>query len=361
MPTLRIDLEAIRHNALLVADLCRRAGVRPSLVTKGVLGDPTLVGEVLACGLCSVADSRLGNIRRMREAGLRAEFQLMRVPAPAEAEEVVALADLSYHSELVTLRAVAAAAEATGREHRVVLMVDVGDRREGFLPGDVLGAARAVLGLGSLRLTGLGMNVGCVSGVLPSPANLGLLAELAADVEERLGVGLDVVSGGSSSSLALAAEGRLPARVNHLRVGTAVWLGDYNAGDDPIPGARQDTFEFLAPVVEVKWKPSLPCGEVGVDSFGRRPVFEDRGPMLRVLLGAGRQDVWVEGLRPRLEGLRVLTASSDYIVLDATACPRPPQVGEELRFGLRYPAMLFAMQAVHVRKESRAHTDFRRH
>lgn len=351
MARLVIRLEAIRHNARLVAGTCAERGLGLTAVTKGVLGDPAVVREILAAGVTSLGDSRLGNIRRMREAGLEAEFHLIRMPAPAELGDVLDFADVSYHSEVEVVTALAAAAAARGQVHRVVLMVDVGDRREGLMPEDIPAAAEAVAALRGVTLHGLGMSVGCVSGVQPSPANMGLLAELAADIEARLGHRVALVSGGSSTSIPMVLAGRVPRGVNHLRMGTAILLGDYDTWEEPVPGARHDAFDLVAPVIEVKRKPSLPVGEVGRDAFGRRPVFEDRGPMLRAICALGRQDTYVEGIEPESPGLYVLAASSDHLILDATAAERPPRVGEEIHFRLNYGAMLYAMQSPAVDKE----------
>ncbi len=372
MARLIVNLEAIRHNARLVAGLCADRGVALTVVTKGVLGDPVIVRELLGLGLTSLGDSRLGNIRRMREAfrgeagrsarepggvageagGASGEYHLIRMPAPSELHDVLGLADVSYHSELEVIQALAEAADAAGGPpHRVVLLVDVGDRREGLMPEDVLPVAARVLSLRGVVLHGLAMSVGCVSGVVPSPANTGLLAELAADLETRLGYRVALVSGGSSTALPLLWGGLLPRGVNHLRVGSAIWLGDYDTWDEPVPGARHDGFDLVAPIIELKWKPSLPAGEIGHDAFGRRPTFEDRGPMLRAICALGRQDTYVEGLEPRPPGWGVVAASSDHLVLDVTRAAEPPAVGDEVSFRLNYGALLYAMQSPAVTKE----------
>lgn len=361
MAQLVINLEAVRHNARLVAGLCADQGKKLTVVTKGILGDPAIVRELLAAGISSLGDSRLDNIRRMRgvlseAAAVTPEYHLIRMPAPSELQDVLALADVSYHSEVEVVRALAGAAASSGRTHRVVLTVDVGDRREGLMPEDVLDAARAILALRGVVLYGLAMNVGCVSGVLPTPTNTGLLAELAADIEIRLGHRLQIVSGGSSTALPLLWSGRMPRGINHMRVGAAIWLGDYDTWNEPVPGARHDGFDLAAPVIEVKWKPSLPSGEVGLDAFGRRPVFEDRGPMLRAICALGRQDTYVEGIEPRSNGWRVVAASSDHLIVDVTAAGRRPEIGEEARFRLNYAALLYAMQSPAVVKRYVGHS-----
>ncbi len=344
MARLVIRLSAIRHNAALIAGICAERGLGLTAVTKGVLGNPFIVREIVAAGVTSLGDSRLDNIRRMRKAGIKAEYHLIRMPAPEEANEVLRLADVSYHTEIETVKVLAGAAAARGVAHRVVLMVDVGDRREGFMPEDMFGAAEEVMHLHGASLHGVGMNVGCVSGVQPTPVNMGLLAELAAGIEAKLGRRVALVSGGSSLAIPLLLGGLVPEGINHARVGAAILTGDYDTWSEPVPGARHDAFELAAPVIEVKWKPSLPAGELGRDAFGRRPVFEDRGPMLRAICALGRQDTFIEGIEPLDPGLRVVAASSDHVVLDATAADPPPRVGQQVRFRLLYGALLYAMQ-----------------
>jgi predicted amino acid racemase len=348
---LLVNLDAVRHNARLIADLCSARGVLLTGVTKGVLADPPLVRVLVEEGIHSLADSRLANIARIRETGVAAELHLIRAPGPEELPGVLDMTDASYHSELRTIRELASLAHARGTEHRVVLMVDVGDRREGLMPGDVLEAAREVLDLKGACLHGLGMNVGCASGVQPTPANMGLLASLAQDVQDQLGCPVPLVSGGSSLAMPLLVEGRVPQGVNHFRVGCAIWLGDYNTWDEPVPGARHDGFDLRATIIELKWKPSLPEGEIGVDAFGCCPSFEDRGPMLRAICSLGKQDIYLEGIEPLLPGARVVTASSDHLILDVTTVEPPPQVGDEVRFRMNYGAMLYAMQSGYVIKK----------
>jgi len=351
MARLLLNLDAVRHNARLIADLCSRRGIWLTGVTKGVLADPPLVRVLAEEGIRSLADSRLANIARIREAGVAAELHLIRAPGPEELEGVLQMADISYHSELWTIRELASMAKARGTRHRVVLMVDVGDRREGLMPGDVLDAAREVLDLKGACLHGLGMNVGCASGVQPTPSNMGLLASLARDVQDRLGYPVPLVSGGSSLAIPMLVEDRVPRGINHFRVGCAIWLGDYNTWDEPVPGARHDGFDLRATIIELKWKPSLPEGEIGVDAFGRCPTFEDRGPMLRAICSLGKQDIYLEGIEPMLPGARIVAASSDHLILDVTTVDPPPKVGDEVRFRMNYGAMLYAMQSKYVTKE----------
>ena len=104
-------------------------------------------------------DSRLENIERMRAAGVEASFLLLRLPARSAVERVVELSDASLNSEPEVLAALSQAAQRRGRVHDVILMVDLGDLREGLWPDRVMPAVGEALQLPGIRLRGLGKHL----------------------------------------------------------------------------------------------------------------------------------------------------------------------------------------------------------
>jgi predicted amino acid racemase len=236
----------------------------------------------------------------------------------------------------------------------VILMVDLGDLREGVWPDALPALARAAARLEGIRIAGLGTNLTCYGGVVPSEAHMHRFVALAEALEKELGRRLAWLSGGSSSALPMIAAGRMPARVNHVRVGEAILLGRETVAREPWPGTSQDAFALHAEVVERQRKPSAPEGARTADAFGRQRHFEDRGPRERALLDIGREDVDVEGLTPLHPGVLVLGASSDYLVLDVTEARSAVRVGDELAFSLSYGALLAAMDSEYVDKRYRS-------
>jgi predicted amino acid racemase len=205
-----------------------------------------------------------------------------------------------------------------------------------------------ILGLPGIRIAGLGTNLPCLGGVVPSTDNMARLVALAEGVERTFGLELELISGVNSSGLELIAAGGMPARVNHARIGEAILLGRETTHRRPWPGTRQDAFELRAEVVERKLKPSLPIGEIAEDAFGRRPVFEDRGERVRALLNVGREDIDVGGLTPLDPGVAILGASSGYLVVDLSDAGT--RVGDLLAFRPGYGALLAAMTSEYVKK-----------
>lgn len=354
-PALEIDLEVIRRNAAAVKALCGQAGVAVAGVVKGAEAMLPVAEAFLKGGIECLADSRMDHLEKLRRGGVRAPLMLLRVPMLSETEDLVRLADYSLQSERAVLEAVEKACRRQGRRHGVVLMADLGDLREGWFEADELLEAALYVerNLERVRLAGIGANLGCYGSVAPTAENLGRLVRIAESIEARIGRRLEIVSGGSTSSLKLLAEGTLPRGINHLRIGEAILtardLGTYF--DCPIKGLAQEGFTLKAEVVEVKKKPSHPVGTLMVDAFGEKPVFEDRGIRMRAIAAVGRKDFGqADKLIPLRAGVQILGASSDHLILDVEDCPEDLTVGDVLSFGMFYGPMLFLCASDSVEK-----------
>lgn len=84
---------------------------------------------------------------------------------------MVRYADISLNSEPVVLRALSQEAQRQGKTHQVLLMVDMGDLREGIWFGEyqrILETVTLITGLPGLELYGLGTNFNCYGTVLPT-------------------------------------------------------------------------------------------------------------------------------------------------------------------------------------------------
>lgn len=338
-PRLIVDVDRFRHNARTVVGWCRAQGVSVAYVTKCTLADPVLCDAARQEGAALFADSRLLNLGSLPQGLPR---MMLRIGCPQEATAIVSHADISLQSEIETIRALGQAAREQGRKHKVVLMIDLGDLREGIYfenSEGILAAAEAVVRERTLELYGVGANLTCFGGIVPSPRNLGVLVDIADDLRRRFTLPLPFVSGGNSSSLPLLRSGHMPAGVTNLRVGESILLGTDTAHGGPLPGLRQDVFTLEAQLVEVQKKPSRPVGESSINAFGEKVVFEDRGVMVRGICAIGRQDVDIDGLRPLYEGVEILGGSSDHLLLDLTQRP-DLRVGDALSFAPAYGALL---------------------
>ena len=347
-PQLEFDLALLRSNADAVISRCRGMGIRVCGVVKGVDGLPEAARVLRAAGAAELGTSRLEQVAKCRAAGVPGPWLLIRIPGLTELPDVVALCETSLQSEWPTLLALEEECLRQNKTHRVIVMTDLGDLREGFWDKKELVdvCERVERGLPHVQLAGIGVNLTCYGSTKPTPEKMNELVGLARQVEQRIGRKLEIVSGGATSSFTLVHWGTMPAGVNHLRIGEAILLGkdlQVDWGIRDMDYLRMDALTLRAEVVEVKDKPTYPIGEFAIDAFGRKPVYEDRGIRRRAILALGRADVGeLESLIPREPGLTVIGGSSDHCIVDVEDCPRRLQVGDIVEFSLCYSHMLYA-------------------
>jgi len=346
-PRLEVHLDRIEHNTRALVERLGPLGIEVCGVTKATLGSPEVAGAYLAAGATSLGESRIENVERLRHGGITAPITLVRSPMISQADRVVASADTSLNSEPDVVARLSAAAGALHRTHGIVLMVELGDLREGIMPGDLHDAVHRVLELPGLALRGIGTNLACQSGVIPDEANMAELTALAVAVEAAFGIHLAVVSGGNSANLPWAmTPGVDVGRVNHLRLGESLLLGREPIGRSVVDGLRADACSLVGEVIESGRKPSRPRAPRGRAAFG---VPDDRPgdgfDEHRVIVALGRQDLDVDGVVAQ-EGFEVLGASSDHLVLRTTG--PSPAVGSEIRLDVDYSALLRAMTSPSV-------------
>ncbi|MGE0502593.1 MAG: alanine racemase [Rhizobiaceae bacterium] len=351
MPSVIIDLDVIAANTQRLTEWLSPQGVSVWGVVKATCGSPLVARAMLRGGATGLADSRTDNIQRLRHAGITCPVMMLRIPSVSEASEVVRLCEVSLNSEPAVLDALAEAAAEQGCVHDVILMLDMGDRREGVSPEELMPLAATAMREPSLRLAGIGANFMCASGVMPTVGKLEALCRLADQVEQKFGTKLDMISGGNSSNLALMkSEGvSMPPRVNSLRVGSTILRGENSFTGGTLDGFGDDAFLLEAELIEIRTKHSLPDGETGPDAFGNRVVFEDKGARLRGIVNLGRVDMRPEGLKPRHRNIGIVTASSDHLIVDITEAKKFA-VGDTMRFDMDYGALVQSMLSPYIEK-----------
>lgn len=349
-PRVDVDLDKIEQNTRVLVDRLAPRGVRLTGVTKAALGSPGVGAAMIAGGAVGLGDSRVANLVRL--AGLEGSTSrtLIRSPMLSQAGSVVRYASTSLNTDPTVIDALDAAATRHRRSHGVILMVELGDLREGIAAEEVVAAAGHVLARTSLRLVGLGGNLACQNGVVPDDANMGVLSRLAEQVEQTHGITLGVVSGGNSANLDWIEATGDPGRIDELRIGEAVLLGTEPLHRTLIPGLHGDAFRLVAEVIDVREKPAQPWGTRAQTAFGEFPVRTGTGSVRQAILALGRQDTDVETLLPP-DGMAILGMSSDHLVVDVG--DHAVVVGDEIAFGLGYGALVGAMTSPFVTKIER--------
>ena len=340
-PELVIDKGKLADNIREVVSRCAARGISVAGVIKGMNGLPDLIRVYAESDVAMIGSSRIEQIRDAATIGrkdpaLRKATLMIRIPMLSEVPEIVKYCDYSLESEDETLRALneeVLKQEAPLKKHKVILMAEMGDLREGYVGDDLVRAALMVEDdLDGLELAGVGMNVGCYGSILPTRDKLDEFVARAEAVEAAIGRELDIISGGATSTLMRVLDGDIPERINHLRIGEGILL----AHDLPLfygcdmAFLHDDVFRLRMEVVEVKLKPTYPQGTIGRDAFGHEPEYIDRGNRMRAICACGKVDYGSEtDIFPLRPGIKVIGASSDHTLLDVEELFK----GEELSKG----------------------------
>jgi len=351
-PKLVIDLKKVKNNLDRITEMVKGAGCSLMIVTKGYCADMEIFKLLEESEIDYLADSRIQNLRKYE--GTTKERVLLRLPMISQSEEVVRYAEISLNSEIETIKKLNEAAVKLNKKHKILLMIDLGDLREGIFFKDedeIYHTVEEILKLENIELFGLGVNLTCYGAVIPKQDNLSILVDIAHKIEAKFNISLTMLSGGNSSSVYLIGRNELPEGINNLRVGEAFLLGDETSYSQMLDGFYDDAFTLEAEIIELKEKQSLPIGETGVDAFGNRPFYEDLGVIKRAITAVGRQDIDPDHLHPADPEISILGASSDHLILNVDKTENNYKVGDILKFKLEYSSLLRATTSSYVQKE----------
>jgi len=347
-PKLLIDLKKIEENACKMVNRCRKREISVVAVTKVVCGNEIIGKALVGAGVDILGDSRIENLKKLSK--LKIPKMLIRIPMASQTREIVRYSDISLVSEISTIKSLGSEAVLQGKEYNIILMVDLGDLREGiFYMEDIFNTVEKITNIEGIKLLGIGSNLTCYGGVVPTEKNLSRLIEIKSKLEERLKVTLEVISGGNSGVLSLFDGDSIPKKVNQLRLGASLLMG-IGLDDQVIEDLHTDAFTLEAEIVEIKDKPSVPVGKIGLDAFGNKPVFINRGIRRRAICALGKQDIHPDDLIPTDKDIIILGGSSDHLILDITDSSQSYCVNGRVEFQVSYGGCLSAMSSEYISK-----------
>lgn len=355
-PSLKVDLQKLINNVRVIKELCRANSLALTVVTKVVEGEPQIVSHIVR-EVDSIGDSRICDIKKMLEAGINANFMLIRSPSISEACEVPQICEISLNTEIEVLKRLSEVSIDNGLTHKVIIMLEMGDLREGVLIKDFYDFLKEALKLKGIEIAGIGANATCLTGLIPDEKNLVVLFK-ALKVFERLTGRKPIVSGGASNLIPLMLKRKVPNYINHIRIGEGIMIGVDAIYKERIPNCFTDCFTLAGEVIEIKVKGVNNIGFQPVDgcstekaknAFGENVSFSKGGLRKRAILNIGRLDTDIKGIKPLNDKIEIIGGTSDHLVLDVEEAGEF-RVGEIIEFTLNYSALLYAMNSPYVRK-----------
>ncbi|NBI30114.1 alanine/ornithine racemase family PLP-dependent enzyme [Chengkuizengella marina] len=353
-PILNMNLIKVKHNTAQIVKLARQYGVSVAGITKGVCGNEDFAKAQLEAGVDYLADSRIENLKKLKH--LDKKKMLLRSPKKSEVDEVVEYADYSLNSEIEIIQALGKSAVNKGVLHSIILMIDLGDLREGIWyrnRHEIFQTVQSIVGLKGVKLEGIGTNLTCFGGVMPTEENYTILVQLAEELRTEFNLPLPIVSGGNSSSLQMIYEGRLPKGITHLRINQSVFLGLEIGYGKKLSNWETKIVKLQAEIIEIHKKPSYPQGiQAKMNAFGEIQTFKDKGIRTRAILAIGRQDMDINGLHPSDPHVTVEGGSSDHLIIDISESEQLYKVGQMIEFDVvTYSSIITAMASSYIQQE----------
>jgi len=354
MAIMKMYPRRLRQNFDHLSDLLDQAGIEWGIVAKMLCGNPTFLQVVVDLGVREIHDSRIRNLKAIKKIDPQIQTVYIKPPAKRAIPSVIRYADVSFNTEISTIRLLSQEAQKQDRHHKILVMIEMGDLREGIMGDAVLDFYGEVFELPKIEIIGLGTNLNCLSGVMPSQDKLTQLVLYEKLIEATFGRNIPWVSGGSSVTIPLLMRGQLPVGVNHFRVGETLFFGADLVNHTTFEGMRDDVFELEAEIIEMQEKPRIPHGELDQNPSGE--TFEvdesDYGQThYRAIIDVGLLECDPQYLLPKDERITPIGGSSDMIVVDVGDNAGGYRTGKTIEFRMRYMGALGIMNSDYIDKQ----------
>jgi predicted amino acid racemase len=363
MAELVIHASKIKNNIRFLSDYFKEKKIKWSLVTKVFSGDKEFLRNILTDevieNISSVGDSRLTSLRNLKEVNPKMKTIYIKPPSKIYADEVVQYADISLNSSFSTIKALNQSAKKAGKIHQVIIMIELGELREGVNRESVMNFYEKVFQMSNIEVIGLGSNLGCMYGVEPTYDKLLQLSLYKELIATKFNKELNLISGGSSITLPLLEQGIVPKDINHFRIGEAAFFGVSPLDNKPFKELETDVFEFKANIIELEYKKLVPEGKIGDANIGHTADFDKKNKGVKsykAIVDFGLLDVNPDDIEFLDESLSFVGITSDMLVIDIGSNKdennqKKYSVGDTIGFKANYMAVARLLNSKFIDKK----------
>lgn len=354
MAFITLNREKLQHNYKALSEQFAQKRIEWAIVTKLLCGVELFLNEVLNLGIKEVCDARISNLKQIKEIKPELQTVYIKPPAKRSIKDVVRYADASFNTELETIKLLSKEAQKQNKLHKVIIMIELGDLREGVMGAELMDFYGSIFQLPNIKVTGIGANLNCLHGVMPSTDKLIQLSLYKQLIEAKFDVVIPWVTGGTTVVIPLIAMHQLPAGINHFRVGEALYFGADLVNGGTLPGMYSDVFKLYAEIIEITEKPKVPTGQMEANPSGETYEIDeaDLGKKShRAILDLGLLDINSDYLIPKDKSLEFVGASSDMLVVDIDNNEQNYKVGDLLEFDLKYMGALRLLNSYYIEKK----------
>jgi ornithine racemase len=356
MAILTLYTKKLKHNYRFLEKLFLKNGIEWGVVTKLLCGNKIFIQELIDLGIREMHDTRISNIRTIKSLDTEIQTVYIKPPAKRVIPSIIRFADVSFNTDFDTIRMLSKEAGKQKKQHKIIIMVEMGDLREGVMGDQLVDFYSKVFRLPNIEIVGIGTNLNCLNGIMPNQDKLIQLCLYKQLIETKFNRKIPWITGGTSVTLSLLLKNQIPSGVNHFRVGEALFFGNDLFTGEPFNGMETDVLKLHAEIIELYEKPVMPSGDQMENVAGHVTQFtpDDYGKKTyRAILDIGLLDINPAFLLPVDPRVQIIEASSDMLVLDLGQTPGSYRTGEQVEFNLRYMGALGLMNSNYVDKAVR--------
>jgi predicted amino acid racemase len=353
MAFITLDSKKLKSNFDFLNNLFNKKNIQWSVVSKLLSGNKIFLTELLKLDLTQVCDSRVSNLKVIKSINPEIQTIYIKPPAKSTISNIVRFADISMNTEIETIKLLSIEAQKQNKTHKIIIMVELGELREGIMREDLMDFYKTVFKLKNIEVVGVGTNLSCLYGVLPNHDKLIQLSLYEQLIEAKFNRHIPYVSGGSSVTIPLIFQSLLPKGINHFRVGETLFLGTDVFNNKPLKKMKTDVFCLYSEIIELIEKPSIPMGEMGTNVSGHSFEFDDDligKKSVRAIIDIGLLDVDEKHLEPHDKEISFVGASSDMLVIDLGLNEKKYKVGDLLEFKMDYMGTLRIINSKYIEK-----------
>jgi predicted amino acid racemase len=363
MAELLISTKKIQNNIKYLSDYFQSNNIHWSLVTKVFSGDKEFLKHVLTDDIInkidSVGDSRLTSLKNLKEVNPDMRTIYIKPPAKMYADDIIKYADISLNSSFTTIIALNNSAKKLNKIHEIIIMVELGELREGIKQTELISFYEKVFKLSNIDIIGIGSNLGCMYGVEPSYDKLLQLSLYKELISAKFNKNLKYVSGGTSITLPLIENNSVPKDINHFRIGEAIFFGVSPLDNKQFKELSIDAFEFTANIIELEEKKIIPDGIISDGNIGHSADFDMQDITVtttKAILDFGLLDVDQKDIEFIDESLQYVGITSDMLVIDigknkTKDGSQKYKIGDKIRFKPNYMAVARLLNSKFIDKK----------
>ena len=353
MAYLKLYQKKLKHNYTMIEKWFSDQDIDWGVVSKLLCGNKMFLEELVKLGVTEFHDTRITNLKMVKKVAPNAQTVYIKPPAKRNIPDIIRYADVSFNTDFSTIQLLSAEAVKQNKFHKIIIMIEMGDLREGVLGDHLVDFYEQIFKLPNINIVGLGTNLNCLNGIMPSQDKLIQLSLYKQLIEAKFNIPIPWISGGTSVTVPLLLKNQLPKQINHFRVGEVLFFGLDLFTNQTIEGMNSDVFRLYTEIIELYEKPKVPTGEQGFNVSGETPEYpeEDYGKQsFRAILDIGLLDCNPQYLIPEDEDIVIIEASSDMLVLDVQQNEAGYKVGDLITFKLKYMGVLGIMNSKYIDK-----------